>query len=380
MNPAPSADRPLKRILRDAALLALVLVPFELWINVEWTKFMGTELQEYLADMARPTPADTRVVVLGDSHPRNAFLYAHLPDSIADLTYGAESLREAHLKLRTLLRRGIRPRCVVIEADPHGFSPYREVTNNEQTVVLGANLKDYNEVYARSLSGVKKAAIDRYPLFEQQNRAALTMLLIEKYLRRLVVAPPPLKAPAATARAPAASAAAAAPAAPAPAADPAAVAAAAVVDTTAESPWSQLPPEGRQKVATGRLAEQFSDPFVVSPGLRDTWYQIIALCRSWNIRVVAVRYPLSNEYRAGLARYNLSGIATTLRAIPPDTILDYSALYEARPNYFHDSDHLSPAGSVAFGARFQTDLRAVLARPLSKEAAAAARPVPPVKP
>ena len=332
----------MKPILRDIALLLLVLVPFELWINVEWQRFMGAELEEYRVDMARPTVARTRVVVLGDSHTRNAFLHAALPDSVVELAYGAESLREVHLKLRTLLRRGIRPRCVVLQADPHGFSPYRDVTNNEQTVVLGANLQDYNEVYDRTLSGIKKAVIDRYPLAEQQNRAALTSLLMEKYLRRGLVATPPGPTP------------------------PKSTSATALAPTEQAGAWAAHSSAERLAIATGRLQEQFAEPFVVSPGLRETWQQIIALCRARHIRVVAVRYPVSNEYRAGLAHYDLRGVAATLRAFPPDTLLDYSATYAAAPRCFMDSDHLGAAGSAAFAPRILADLRAVLARPAAR--------------
>jgi hypothetical protein len=311
----------MNKVLRDLLLVAAILVPLEVFLNSEWHQLVGRDLREYLADLARPS-ARTRVLIVGDSHPHNAFLLAKLPDSIANVSFGSESLRDVHLKLTTLLRRGIKPRTLVIPADDHIFSPYRELTNNEQSVVLGADVEDYNLVYGRSMSLLKKVAIDAYPLIDLQNRNFLVTLLIEKYLRRSGGGTADGKP--------------------------------AVGQT-----WATMPAEKRARIADDRLASQFGDRFELSSLMRGTWGQIMTLCRTNNIRVVAVRYPVTDEYRARLPRYDLSAVGNTLRELPPDTVLDYSAIYAGQAVYFADSDHLSTAGSSAFVPHFLADLQAV---------------------
>lgn len=310
----------MKKILRDVLLVLAGLLPLELWLNVEWFRYVGVTRREYLADLARPA-ATTRVLVFGDSHPHNAFMHTRLPDSVANVSFGSESLRDVHLKLVSLLRRGVRPRYVVVQADPHIFSPYRELTNNEQSVLLGTDVEDYNQVYGRTVSYLKQLGTRLYPLSDVQNRNLLVMLLLTKYRRP---APTP----------------------------------------TAALPWDKKPAAERDRVAEARLLDQFGkDIPTFSPTLRAHWEQLLAVCRAKNIRVVAVRYPVADEYRARLPRYDLRAVDATLRALPPDTILDYSALYAGQDAPFQDSDHLSAAGSASFGPRVLADLTHVAARP-----------------
>ncbi|MBC7448951.1 MAG: hypothetical protein H7330_12920 [Hymenobacteraceae bacterium] len=314
----------MKKILRDILLVLALLLPLELWLNAEWNQLVGHDMREYLADLGRPA-AGTRVVIFGDSHPHNAFLHTPLPDSVANVSFGSESLRDVHLKLLSLLRRGVRPTYVVVQADAHIFSPYRELTNNEQSVLPGTDVDDYNQVYGRTMSQLKKAGTSLYPLSDVQNRNLLITLLLTKYSRR---------APS---------------------------------HTAAGQTWEQKSAEARGRVADARLLDQFgTGTFTLSTLMRSHWQQLLAVCRAKGIRVVAVRYPVADEYCARLPRYDLSAVAATLRALPPDTVLDYAALYAGQNALFQDSDHLSAAGSAQFGPRLLTDLARVAGRPIRR--------------
>lgn len=311
-------------VLRALILLLAVLVPLEVWLYQQWYQLVGQELREYLADLDRPTTR-TKVLIVGDSHPHNAFMHTSLPDTVANVSFGSESLRDIHLKLTTLLRRGVKPRYVVLQADDHIFSPYRELTNNEQNMLLAADVADYNQVYGRMLSPVKQWGQRAYPLSDVRNRNVLVTLLIEKYLRGGSQG-------------------------------------AAAVKPEGNQTWENMPAEARNRIAENRLHDQFGDSFTMSHTLQGTWENIIKLCHGKGIRVIAVRYPITDEYRSRLPRYDLSAVSTTLRQIAPDTLLDYSTLYAGQPQYFADSDHLSKAGSAAFGGRFQEDLARITAQ------------------
>lgn len=310
----------MKRILRDTALALALVAPLEGWLNVEWARLLAPRHHEYTADLARATPGK-RVAFFGDSHPHSAFLNTPVPDSVANVSFGSESLRDIHVKLLTLLRRGVRLHTVVLQADPHVFSPYRETTNNEQVVVLGADVADYNAVYGRSLSGVKQLGMRVYPLSDVLNRNLLVSLLTAKYTRSAAAA------------------------------------------QTESTPWHRLSAEARGRVADGRLLDQFgTGPFALSAVMYEQWKAILALCRQHGIRVVAIRYPVADEYLARLPRYDLRAVDELLRATPPDTILDYTTLYAGQTAPFTDSDHLGAAGSAAFGPRVFADLHNLPAR------------------
>ncbi len=315
--------------LRDLLLLLAVLLPTELWLYAGWDLLLGPTQRAYLAEMARPTPA-ARVLVVGDSHPHNAWQAGPLPDSVADVSFGSESLRDVHLKLRTLLRRGVRPHTLVVAADDHVFARYREHTNNELALVLVPDVTaaDYNAVYGRTLSPLTKPVMAALPLLDVRRRSLLITLLIEHYRLRASGA---RRAPGTGGAAP---------------------------DNLKPKPsWATHLPAKRRHLTHERLATQVGARFESSALLQTTWADLLTLCRAHAIRVVAVRYPVSDEYRAGLARFDRRAVAATLRACPPDTLLDYQALYAGRADFFQDADHLNRAGSARFVPHLLTALR-----------------------
>lgn len=317
----------LRRLWRPLLLLLAVVAPLEGYLHYRWRQMMRGPTSEYLAKLTLGSPGRTRVLISGDSHPNKAFSPVVLPDSIVSVAFGSDGLRDAELKLRTLLARGVKPAYFILEADDHVAAVVRETVNNESLVVLGVAAADYNLVYDRSLSRLKHWTLRHVPLTDVRNRNMLFLALSEQFQRTIGTLHPPMVRPG------------------------------------AGQTWATLPAAGRARIVQNRRTAMLGRThYELSSVLRGSWVRILQLCRARGIRVVAVRYPLTPEYLAAEVRYyDVRPMRALLRALPPDTLLDYTRLFLQRPECFEDADHLSPLGGRTFTARFLADLRGVMA-------------------
>jgi hypothetical protein len=314
-----------KSYYKSAALVLALIIPLELFLSSSWYHYLGTEIREYTQEF-KHVQGSVQGVIVGDSHPHRSLKasraegeqHVALPPTLADISYESESLFEIYVKLQTLIAEGHKPQYLVMQVDDHIFSAYRLVTNNEQDALYIAPLPLYNAVYGRSVSELKKEAVMLYPLADLQNRNMTVLLLIENFFKR-----------GEQRRA----------------------------ASESETVWVNHTAAERQRIGVERVASQFPANQPLSPKLIETYRNIIGLCRKEGIRVVGVRYPLSDEFRAAVQTVDLSAAQRVFASAPPDTTLDYSALVLGHPELYFDSDHLNTAGSAQFVPRFIADLQ-----------------------
>ncbi len=317
---SPSAGR----LVRSLLLLLALVGPLEGYLHYRWRQMMRQPTETYLRSLAALSREQTRVLIVGDSHPHNAFPDGTLPDSITSVAFGNDGLRDTELKLRHSIERGIMPQYLILEADDHVAGVAREPVNNEQLLVLGTTRATYNAVYGRSISGLKHWTLQYAPLTDVRNRSFLFLALSEQIQRRLGTLHPPMLRP------------------------------------KDGKTWATSSAAERARIVENRRLSLLGRDYALSATLRASWARIRALCRAHGIRIIGVRYPLTPEYLAAEARcYNLQPMRAMLTALPPDTLLDYTHLFIKNPTFFNDADHLSTAGGQAFAPRFLNDLRAI---------------------
>ncbi len=319
------------RRLRAALALLLVVGALETYLNVRWHRMMGRRTRAYVAAFTARRPEQARIVALGNSHAHTAFGNGELPTGtlppdVTDAAYGSDGLREVEVKLRTLLARGVVPHYVVLQADDELFAPAVAGSRNREMLAIGADRAAYRTVYGQPLTAVKQWTMAHLPLTDVANRNLLFLALSEQIQRLRGTLHPRATGPG------------------------------------AGQTWARLPAPTRARLADRRCEMLFGPPHSLQPHppLADAWHRILALCRANGIRVIGVRYPLSPELQAAVARrYDSRPVRALLQAAPPDTLLDYATVFARQPHFFQDPDHLSPRGATALRRRLLTDLRAL---------------------
>jgi hypothetical protein len=316
----------LRPLLRAIGLLLLLIGPLSLWLHGQWQRLMAAPMAVYRAGLETPRAGQTRALIVGDSHAWCALPVTELPDSVASVAYKGESLLEMELKLRLLLARGVRPRILLLEADDHVFARPRDQSSNERLIVAVAPLAAYNTVYGRAISSLRLWSLRYLPLADVKNRAFLLQALAEGIKKeRGTEQPNPTRLPA-------------------------------------DRSWATVSQTARDAAVDRRRLDLLGANFSLSPSMRTSWRRIIALAHQQQIRVVAVRYPSSDEYRVATARhYDLRPVAELLRTDPPDAVLDYTTRFAGQPQLFQDADHLNSAGAAALKPQLLADLRRLTA-------------------
>ena len=307
----PAAMKLFQRLL---LLFLLVVLPLEAFLYTQYRPLLGDRNTEYLSALQKPGQ-QTRVLVVGDSHPGNAFKFVKLPDSMATLAYGMESLKEVYLKLNYLAEKGVTPRVLLVQLDYHVFSTYYDATSNELDMAQVAPPAVYNEVYDRDLTHLKQWGLQLYPLIDLRNRNMLLSLLLAKLGSRTNAA------------------------------------------ALKPGQWQELDAAARRQVAADRAAALYSNDgrFRASEEMLKMYARICDFCRARNIRMVGIRYPHTDEFLAFLEPYDLSRIDRFLQEQGPEQVLDYTRIFQGQPQYFQDSDHVNEEGSRLLYRQFAQD-------------------------
>jgi len=290
-----------KRFIRDASIFLLGLLVLNLLVFLVVDP-LGRD-DGYLARV-QDAPPGSLGIVLADSHGTRLDDEALRAAGIANLSAGSDSYGDMLSKLRYAAER--HPlKLVVVTADGHCMSKYREFTNNGEKsglLVGGSGLK---------------AALRRYlPLVDPKRRdlfkgslSAKAGRLLSREKKAAVVAP--------------------------------------------SLPWKDKP--NRRELSLRRAGTQFtfSEP---SEALKKTLLEIAAFCEARGIALVGIKYPLSGDYLEATGGKDY-GAAAALRAagVP---VLDHEALYADQDELFEDQDHLNPEGGAAFTRLLVEELRA----------------------
>jgi len=282
-----------KRYIRDIAIFLVGLIAFNTVVYSVVAPLIRDD--SYLAD-ARNAPADTRAIVLADSHGTRLDGEVLASAGIVNLSTGSDSYVDMLNKLRYSIDH-YPIRLVILSADGHSMSKYREYTNNvdKSGLLVGGN-------------GVKAVIRRIVPLVDPKSRdlfkGAISAGLSRALTRRAATSPGPA-APSFS--------------------------------------WKDKP--NRRQLAERRAGTQFkfSEP---SEPLRGTLAEIVALCAEHGIRLVGLKFPLSGDYLGVLGGkdYGADKVLESLGG----AVLDYEELYRDRDDLFEDQDHLNKEGGTLF--------------------------------
>jgi len=247
----------------------------------------------YLQRVRNAAP-DTLGIVLADSHGTRLDDKALAASGIANLSAGSDSYDDMLNKLRYAMDH-YPLKLVVISADGHGMSRYREFTNNGDNsglLVGGSGLLAAAHRYLPIIDARRR------DLFKGSLSASIGRLLSSK---------------------------------------------AKVASSSPSLAWKDKP--NRSELASRRAGTQFSfsEPSTV---LRDTLLEIVALCKARGITLVGLKFPLSGDYLKAIAGKDYGADAALKSA--GVAVLDHESRYRERDELFEDQDHLNTSGGSIF--------------------------------
>ncbi len=255
-----------------------------------------------------------RVVVLGDSHPRNAVYDALLP-SAANLANGGESLVKSWYRLKWILARTDRPiGAVLIQLEPQAFDSWH--ADYFQPEYVYSRYVPYLElgwVRGEPLAYLARWAKARLAPYTGELRTVGEMWNRERDFRDDLEAER-------------------------------------FSTSRSMDEWAQTRAEWHF------LGHEVDDPLQL-------WAldQILARLEVEGIRPIFVSYPVSAEYRSAIARMGVveawsAALAPVLADHPGVTWLDYHDVFSGRNDLFHDPDHVNRAGRQRFTRMLNDDL------------------------
>ena len=250
-------------------------------------------------------PEGMQGIVLADSHGTRLDDAALGSAGIANLSEGSDSYDDMLNKLEYSIRHypiGL----VILTADGHCLSKYREYTNNldKSSLLVGGN-------------GYKAVLRQVLPLLDPKSRDLFKASVSARFSRALARGASPTASL-----------------------------------TSPTLPWKDNPDRARLAARRAETQFKFAEP---SRRLGTTLDRIAGLCEERGIRLVGLRFPLSGDYLREIGGRDY-GAATRLKTL--DTkIIDGESLYADRDELFKDQDHLSQEGGRLFTRLLLDELR-----------------------
>lgn len=114
---------------------------------------------------------------------------------------------------------------------------------------------------------------------------------------------------------------------------------------TSKTTWEDLPVEVQKEKSMGRF-ENYFEKAIASEKLTAALQRIISICKSNNIELIGVKFPLSKVYLEILGKTSYHADSLFLRNNLK--LLDYENLMIERDSLFRDMDHLDREGGEIF--------------------------------
>lgn len=185
---------------------------------------------------------------------------------------------------------------ILISADVHTMSTYREENNNLDRSTIYARRDDYKSSYDQFLQRYLRRYV---PLLNGKSRDVLLMQIKSSIPKSF----------------------------------------------NPELIWSEKTIEQRKARAKMRANIHF-DTSERSEKLAQLLEEIIEICNENDIELQGIKFPLTSEYRSeiGGKGYSVEEILTKHHL----KVLDFSAIFEGHSEYFRDQDHLNELGASVF--------------------------------
>lgn len=315
------------RALRDTvraltARLSLVALVFGAANFGAWacSPFYEKE-REYQRAVEEAVTRQPRVLIVGDSHADSSLRPEQLADHVYNLSWGADGPREISVKLAHVLPRLRAPLHVIVSIDVEMFSARRG--NSPNRSFLRPYLWALRDPSAADYSW-RSLASDSLPFLNdgfiqftrRQMRNGLRARSGGRLQDRL---------------------------------------------SSDEEYWGrELDEEARRDFAT-KLGRNDHAALLDSPELAGYYRRIRESCRDAGARTIAVRFPVSEAYRAQISPEGAARVDALVLDLGFDRVLDYSGLV-SDPALFANPDHLNRDGARVFLRQLERETGLSLAR------------------
>lgn len=263
-----------------------------------------------------------KTIALGDSHPFNDLLIDD--PAFFNFAYHSENIVQSYYKFKYYLKRGLRPDTVLIQADEHCFSQYRESISDYtkyERFLSETDKKEIKESFPEVFLGGQSRSFDGLKQFSPEY-APFVHRTLWKYIKKGFTLKKEKE----------------------------------FITPTGSGinyhRFSDLTEEEKQKAAGKRFAKQFPNlDNITSPRLLAYLEKTIQLCQRNGIKAVLIRYPVTPVYFETIPEPVKQAVSDRLTAIwDRYSVLfyDYAELFKDDA-LFSDQDHLNDAGAERLG-------------------------------
>lgn len=294
----------MKRFIVNGAIFAVIL----LTVNAAFLIF---------TDSAYFRPYETvnlgyEAYLLGDSHASALSDYLE-PHGVYNFGMGSDSYEDMLRKARYLVGRSP-VKLLIVSADDHTLSLYREDNNNEDRSAFFTAPDDFKS----PLEWFKHRYVARYIVLLNSKARDVIRSRARAFFRG--------------------------------------------DDEPVDSDrarWSDLAEGKRVKLSRSRADQQFPDK-ESSSRLDAALDDLLSLCETQGIAVVGIKYPLTEEYSQIVSGMSFGADSVFARRGVP--VRDYTHVFDGQPELFRNQDHLNVYGAELFADLLEKDVLDALAK------------------
>lgn len=309
-------------MLRFGVFLFLFLIIFGLF-SYHFSRLMQNDNDRYNRIIETFRHSSPIVLILGDSHAVDAIDLKELGEEYSSLAHWGDNLRQMFLKLDFAWHEKGGIRYVVIPLDYHMLSIYRDRNRDfSRDLQYSTNFHLMASLYHTNIVQVAFLRLcKQVPLLKAANWEKYFLILMG------ILENDTLRSS----------------------------------KNEASTNWSELDRHQKRARSLIRLKEQLAKPIVVEE-MKGILNDLILFCDVNDIKLIGVRYPLTNEYLELATTFSLEKIEQVISAKSDSffSIFDYRRIFCEVPEYFINTDHLSPQGAKVFSKILKKDIGPIL--------------------
>lgn len=253
--------------------------------------FFRIAYNEYF-DPYENVPLNYSAYILADSHGEALH---DIPEKfgVYNFAVGGDSYLDMLRKVKYLVRNTDLKR-VIIGADDHTLSTYREKSNNNDRSIYFVPWNEFSNIFVLTTAFLK-----RYVVFiSPKSRDVIKLYMISRGKKK-----------------------------------------------KKSFVWDEMPDIFKKEQSQMRYNVQFNG-HGKSKSLERSLKEIISICKNNNIELIGVKYPLTKEYIAVIGDDNYGADALLLEN--GLMVYDYKEYFEGKDYLFRDTDHLNDQGAEEF--------------------------------
>lgn len=274
------------------------------------------------------------VLLIGDSRMALNVDPRRLPPGFYNFSFPGDTLRHLYLRAKFALETKPSIRYLVIGIEDVNMSEARARLREVDRYLLFADLTDLTEVYPSSPRFLLRNAVLHYfPLVNATYRGLTAEALVNDVRWTFTGHVPEPKEPRALI--------------------------CGGFEFTQESGFPDTDGRDRNAQAAERVRELYGESLKVAE-MGAVFRKIVMLANSYDVKVIAVRNPLSEPYLLTARQYDNGATLAAYGHSELHATLNYETLLADKMEYFFNLDHLNHRGSARFTERLVSDLESLV--------------------